>query len=105
MASAPVSTPVTAPVARSIVVGALSLPEGIRLSERQAAVLQLLARGLSNKAIARELGLSEATVKVHNNAVFKALKVSNRASAVARVLSAQGKERRDWGLGNSKQAV
>ena len=93
------------PTARPIVVGTLSVPEGIRLSARQAAVLELLARGLSNKAIARELGLSEATVKVHNNAVFKALKVNNRASAVARVLSPEGRGRGDWGPGAIRQAV
>jgi DNA-binding NarL/FixJ family response regulator len=93
--TAQVAAQVTAPCARSIIVDALSLPEGTRLSQRQAAVLQLLARGLSNKAIARELGLSEATVKVHNNALFKALKVTNRASAVAKVLSDQWRERGD----------
>jgi DNA-binding NarL/FixJ family response regulator len=103
--TAQVAAQVTAPSARSIVVDALSLPEGTRLSQRQAAVLQLLARGLSNKAIARELGLSEATVKVHNNALFKALKVTNRASAVARVLSDQWRERGDRKLGNSGQMV
>lgn len=76
---------------RPLGVSAIRVPEGISLSARQIAVLRLLARGLSNKAIARELGLSEATVKVHTNAVFKALQVHNRASAVARVLSAEGR--------------
>lgn len=71
--------------------------DGIRLSARQTAVLKLLVRGLSNKAIARELGLSEATVKVHNNAVFKALDVHNRASAVARILSREVANRRREG--------
>lgn len=61
---------------------------GARLSARQSLVLRMLAQGMSNKAIARELGLSEATVKVHVNAVFKALNVRNRASAVASMLSA-----------------
>jgi DNA-binding NarL/FixJ family response regulator len=53
------------------------------LSVRQTAVLRLLAAGLSNKAIARQLGLAEGTVKVHVNAIFKALQVRNRASATA----------------------
>jgi DNA-binding NarL/FixJ family response regulator len=53
------------------------------LSVRQTAVLRLLAAGLSNKAIARQLGLAEGTVKVHVNAIYRALKVHNRAGATA----------------------
>ncbi|HWK89818.1 MAG TPA: response regulator transcription factor [Longimicrobium sp.] len=53
------------------------------LSPREADVLQLLARGISNKAIARELGISEHTVKAHVGAVFGKLGVSTRAEAVA----------------------
>lgn len=56
---------------------------GTHLSARQAAVFRLLVRGLSNKAIARELGLAEGTVKVHLAALYRALRVRNRASAVA----------------------
>ena len=52
------------------------------LTGRQTDVVRLLARGLSNKAIARELGVSEGTVKVHLLAVFRALDVRNRTSAV-----------------------
>lgn len=58
----------------------------LRLSLRQSAVLALLTEGLSNKAIARKLDLAEATVKVHVNAIYRALNVHNRASAVAAVL-------------------
>jgi len=52
------------------------------LTERQMEVVRLLARGLSNKVIARELGVSEGTVKVHLLAVFRALDVRNRTAAV-----------------------
>jgi DNA-binding NarL/FixJ family response regulator len=52
------------------------------LTGRQMDVLRLLARGLSNKAIARELGVSEGTVKVHLLAVFRVLDVRNRTAAV-----------------------
>jgi DNA-binding NarL/FixJ family response regulator len=52
------------------------------LTERQMDVVRLLARGLSNKAIARELGVSEGTIKEHLLAVFRALDVRNRTSAV-----------------------
>jgi DNA-binding NarL/FixJ family response regulator len=52
------------------------------LTQRQLEVLSLLARGMPNKLIARELGLSEGTVKVHLLAIFRALDVSNRTEAV-----------------------
>ena len=53
------------------------------LTPRQAQVLALLIEGLSNKAIARELGLGEGTVKVHMAALFRALGVTSRAGAAA----------------------
>ena len=52
------------------------------LTGRQADVLRLLARGLSNKQIGRELLVSERTVKAHVTAVFKSLGVASRAQAV-----------------------
>jgi DNA-binding NarL/FixJ family response regulator len=52
------------------------------LTERQMDVVRLLARALPNKAIARELGVSEGTVKVHLLAVFRVLDVRNRTAAV-----------------------
>lgn len=52
------------------------------LTPRQQQVLECLARGLPNKLIARELGLTEGTVKVHLMAIFKALDVRNRTEAV-----------------------
>lgn len=51
------------------------------LSERQAEILRLVARGATNKAICRELGLAERTVKAHITAVFRSLKVSTRTQA------------------------
>jgi len=52
------------------------------MTSRQIDVVRLLSRGLSNKAIARELGVSEGTVKVHLLAVFRVLDVRNRTAAV-----------------------
>ena len=52
------------------------------LTPRQKRVLQLLTQGLSNKLIARELGVSVDTVKDHVAAVLKALGVSSRTQAV-----------------------
>jgi DNA-binding NarL/FixJ family response regulator len=51
------------------------------LTERQLELLGLLARGMSNKEIARTLGISPATVKVHLKDIYKRLDVSNRAQA------------------------
>ncbi len=52
------------------------------LSERQREVLELMTRGLTNRDIARVLGISAATVKVHVAAILDALGVSNRTEAV-----------------------
>ena len=54
-----------------------------RLSERQKQVFALLADGLSNKAIARHLGITEGTVKTHVATIFDLLDVHNRVAAVA----------------------
>ncbi len=54
------------------------------LSPRQAAIHKLLADGLSNKQVARELGILEGTVKVQNRALFRKLGVKNRTQAAAR---------------------
>ena len=53
------------------------------LSERQRQVFALLAEGLSNKAMARRLGITEGTVKTHVATIFDVLNVHNRVSAVA----------------------
>jgi len=52
------------------------------LTERQIDVLKLLAKGRPNKLIARELGISEGTVKIHLAAIFRALHVRNRLEAL-----------------------
>ena len=50
---------------------------------REGEVLGLLARGLSNKQIARELRISEHTVKFHISSLYAKLGVGNRAEAVS----------------------
>lgn len=52
------------------------------LTARQTDVLRLLAAGKPNKLIARELGLSEGTVKIHLSTIFRVLDVNNRTEAV-----------------------
>jgi DNA-binding NarL/FixJ family response regulator len=54
-----------------------------RLSVRQVEVLRLAAKGGSNKEIARQLSIAEATVKVHLGAAFRNMGVNNRVRAVA----------------------
>ena len=54
------------------------------LSEREIEVLELVAAGLSNAEIARELYLSVGTVKAHVHHIFGKLLVRNRSQAVAR---------------------
>ncbi len=55
------------------------------LTERQLAVLSLMAQGKSNKVICAALGLAETTVKNHVTAILKALNVTNRTEAVVAV--------------------
>ncbi len=51
------------------------------LSARELQVLRLVARGLANKQIGRQLGISERTVKAHLGQVFRQLGVMDRTSA------------------------
>ncbi|MGA5165584.1 MULTISPECIES: response regulator [Streptomyces] len=60
-----------------------SAPGGETLSAREREVLRLVARGTSNRRIAAELFISEATVKTHLTHVFAKLGVGDRAAAVA----------------------
>jgi DNA-binding NarL/FixJ family response regulator len=48
------------------------------LSPRELDVALLVARGLPNKTVAHALGLSENTVKIHLNSVFRKLGATNR---------------------------
>ena len=60
-------------------------PAALGLTDRQMDVLTLIMQGKSNKAICRELDLSEPTVKSHVSAILRALKVSNRTEIVVAV--------------------
>ncbi|MBI3369156.1 MAG: response regulator transcription factor [Burkholderiales bacterium] len=67
-------------------------PDAGGLTPRQLDVLHLLMRGEPNKLIARELGLTEGTVKIHIAAILRALQARNRTEAVvvARQLGISG---------------
>jgi DNA-binding NarL/FixJ family response regulator len=68
--------------------GRVAFPE---LTEREREVLDMVARGLTNRRIARELVLSEKTVRNHVSHVFAKLHVADRVEAAVRA--------RDAGLG------
>ena len=57
-------------------------PSEFRLTQRQREVLDLIAQGHPNKIIADYLEISEQTVKIHINEIFKELRVFNRTQAV-----------------------
>lgn len=56
--------------------------ERLNLTPRQFEVLKLLVSGMTNKRIARKMGLSDNTVKAHVGAVLRSLDASNRTEAV-----------------------
>jgi DNA-binding NarL/FixJ family response regulator len=86
--SASIATRVLAFFAAGSRGGAVPFPE---LTDREREILDLVARGLTNAAIARQLVVSDKTVRNHVSNVFAKLHVTGRAEAVARA--------RDAGLG------
>ena len=62
----------------------IDVPHGSQLSltDRETEVLALVADGLTNRAVARKLGISEATVKTHLAHIYTKLGVLDRAAAV-----------------------
>lgn len=66
------------------------------LSDREKQVLLLIVEGMTNKEISTRLTISESTVENHIHHIYKKLKISNRAQAVAYVLrSIRGHENED----------
>lgn len=63
-----------------------SIQEKYRLTDRELDVVELIVAGASNKAIARELALSLATVKTHIQHIFQKMAVPSRTMLSARVL-------------------
>jgi DNA-binding NarL/FixJ family response regulator len=74
--------PVLAPAVLSLVMSRMRAPAAETLSDREVEVLRLVARGASNKEAARELFISETTVKTHLSHIFTKLGVDDRTAAV-----------------------
>jgi DNA-binding NarL/FixJ family response regulator len=71
-----------APEVAARLMGRIRNPEPA-LSGREIQLLQLLATGLPNRAIARQLFISEATVKTHLVHIYGKLGVDNRTAAIS----------------------
>jgi DNA-binding NarL/FixJ family response regulator len=78
--------PVLAPRVAARLMGRLRARTVEPPSERELEVLTLVARGLTNRAIARQLHISEATVKTHLVHLFAKLDVDDRTAAVTAAL-------------------
>ena len=76
------------PEAAARLVGELQRPPGpgSDLTAREREVLELIARGMPNKAIAQRLSLSEKTVKAHVSAVLRKLDVTDRTQAALKAV-------------------
>jgi DNA-binding NarL/FixJ family response regulator len=70
-----------APKAARALLTARAESEQAELSEREREVLGWVAKGMPNKLIARELGISEKTVKAHLTRVFQQIGVTDRTQA------------------------
>ena len=64
-----------------------SIPQHAPLTDRQLELLNLLAVGKTNKEIARDMSISDKTVKAHLSEIFRRLGASNRTQAVHRAVS------------------
>jgi DNA-binding CsgD family transcriptional regulator len=85
--------PVAVPEGRRRPAPGVSRIEGL-LTAREREVLDLMASGATNTAVAQELVISEGTVKSHVKHILRKLRVANRAEAVSRYLHMIQREQR-----------
>jgi DNA-binding NarL/FixJ family response regulator len=86
------------PAVATRLIGRVRAPVEDFLSDREVEVLRLVAQGASNKEVAKQLWISEATVKAHLIHIFGKLGVNDRTAAVT-----VGLERGILHLGRSEQ--
>ena len=72
---------------RRTISGSMGRAEGSELNAREQEIVGHLAEGLSNKVIARRMGITDHTVKFHLKKIFSKLEVSTRRDAVAKMLA------------------
>jgi DNA-binding NarL/FixJ family response regulator len=86
--------PMTGEIARQVIEvfrrPAAATNPSVKVSPREHDVLELLARGLANKQIAAELGISYETVCVHLRRIYDKLHVRSRTEAVIKHLQGRG---------------
>jgi len=85
-----------APRVAALLMGRINNP-ALSLTPREVQLLELLATGLSNRAIAKQIFISEATVKTHLVHIYSKLGVDNRTAAIAaasrrRIIRAPGQQ-------------
>jgi DNA-binding NarL/FixJ family response regulator len=78
---------VLSPTVATRLMGQMRQPATEALSPRELEVLELIARGSTNREAARQLFISEATIKTHLLHVYAKLGVNDRAAAVATAFS------------------
>ena len=71
----------TSEAARAVLAARAETRPAVELTAREQEVLDLLAKGLANKQIARRLGIAEKTVKAHLTSVFQRIGVADRTQA------------------------
>jgi DNA-binding NarL/FixJ family response regulator len=89
------SAPVGEPIGRNgkeLLPQSVAADSGAKLTGRQKAVLERLGQGDSNKAIARQLGIREGTVKVHVRQIMRKLGVANRTQVAIHCAASSGHE-------------
>jgi DNA-binding NarL/FixJ family response regulator len=57
------------------------------LTEREREIMRLVSEGLSNKAVARRLNISQGTIKVHLHHIYQKLEINNRTVLAALAIS------------------
>ncbi len=58
-----------------------------KLTKQEQCVLELVAKGMINKEIAKELNISIATTKAHLESIYKKLNAHNRVQAVVKAIT------------------
>lgn len=86
---APMTSQVARMVVRSFSQSSCERAETSQLSRRELEILELVARGLSNKEVSNSLGISIGTVRIHLGHIYEKLHVRCRTEAAAKYFRAQ----------------